>query len=336
MAKPYTPTHNFKHCVNTMPPKHPALVETGDGWVDEAKTKRANHPAHGAGCANIWYPSVRAMQELKPDAMNAHRMREFSGSPGNPADSDWFGDGFEWGTEIDALTVDGWPAGCKRVIELSNKIRLQPATSIRRKITRGESGEHLDMAEVYQGRLDKAWSSKKRKQPGVRSIAIAIQLGDNCGIEANIMYWRGACCLALAKNFMSAGYAVQIVGYTLTRRGYDDVKEYFCEMFPIKQYQDDLNLNTLATAICCAGFFRWVMFRAFTAQPHICDGGLGQSIQADPPMLHNTDNNVFGADHIVKSFQHVRNEESALKKIKSEVDRLLKATMKITTEVKTC
>jgi len=307
--------HKFIHCINTMTPGNPALKD---------------HAAAQAGCANIWYPSIRAMQSMKTDPVNQSLCKSFTGNPGDPADDDWFGEGFQFGTQIEDLLVKGWPEGVKKVLTLSDKIKMPPATSIRRKIVRGDSGEHLDMMEVYAGRLDKAWSTKRRKQPGVRSIAIAVQLGDNCNIQANVLYWRGACCLALAKLFMTSGYAVQIVGYTITSGGYAGVDEYFCEMFPIKQYHDDLNLNTLTTVIACAGFFRWTMFKAFCAQPEKAENSLGHSVSAVPPMLNNPDNTIFGADHILKDFHTVKNEETALKKIKQEVDRLVLASNKIT------
>ena len=61
----HKPTHQFTHCINTLAPKSPVLKD---------------HPAFSDGCANIWYPSIRTMQNLTIHAKNKRVASGFTGN----------------------------------------------------------------------------------------------------------------------------------------------------------------------------------------------------------------------------------------------------------------
>jgi len=187
--------------------------------------------------------------------------------------------GVEDTASVERLGVTGWKTGVSKAFKSIGELPEVPvAKGIKRKRVRGMAGDELDMQRVYSGDLENAWSSMahaKRRKPKV--VSIKINLGANCNTSADSLFWKGAVCVRLADLLESAGYRVEIIGYSHASNTYTSgVRDYYVEV-PIKESSEILDIDKLAFVTGLAGFFRLYIFRAKTVINLPIAGGLGQA-----------------------------------------------------------
>jgi len=187
--------------------------------------------------------------------------------------------GVENTTSVERLGVTGWKTGVSKAFKSLGELpEISVAKGIKRKRIRGMSGDELDMQRIYSGDLENAWSSMahaKRRKPKV--ISIKVNLGANCNMNADSLFWKGAVCVRLADLLESAGYRVEIIGYSHASNTYTSgVRNYYVEV-PIKEATEVLDIDKLAFVTGLAGFFRLYIFRAKTVIDLPIAGGLGLS-----------------------------------------------------------
>lgn len=175
------------------------------------------------------------------------------------------------GASVDTLNqrlVEGWPEGVRKLEELSTR-EINPV-SIRRRRTRGDQGDELDMQAVWRGDLSRAWTKTRRQSRagGFRTVTLICNLSDSCGVSASELYWRGAAVLKLADALTAAGYGVGIYGSINVRGCSEDSTVSQCQFVEIKATDSPLDLSQLASLTAMPGWFRT---RGFAGIIAACD-----------------------------------------------------------------
>ena len=206
--------------------------------------------------------------------------------------------------EFDRRVAQGWPDMASKVEALAASIK-QPTVprNVRRRMTRGAQGDTLDISEVYAGRLDRAWlQSAKAQGLGPRNVTILARL-DGASSEAESRFlWRGVAALVLADTLTTAGYNVQILSVTCgdnVRR----TREGIVAIYPVKTYQDPLNLSMLASSLCQVGVFRLTMFQLMCSLNGKVTDGLGRTLSNEDfePVRTLIDPDAISIDHNISS-----------------------------------
>lgn len=154
----------------------------------------------------------------------------------------------------------GWTDGVNRMLRNMETITGDlKATSIRRVLHRGSSGDELDIHRVYSGSLGDAWTSRKRaRRTAPQVIQIACNIGISYGQEPDELFWRGAAVLKLADLLTEAGYAVELVAFTSSDLA-NEAGDGLDLCTTVKQSDAPLDLNSMAATFCLAGFPRMAM-----------------------------------------------------------------------------
>lgn len=102
-----------------------------------------------------------------------------------------------------------FPQGVERIEALLSGIVVPAPRSIRRRMTRGDHGDELDIQRVWQGDLDNAWTRAQRQVAMSPSrILIQSSIGCNANDDNARVAWRGVAAIALCDALTAAGYTV--------------------------------------------------------------------------------------------------------------------------------
>lgn len=112
---------------------------------------------------------------------------------------------------MERLLDPTFPAGVARVERLSAAVDMPSPVSIKRRMTRGDHGDEVDMQRVWTGHLETAWTRAKRMAtPNVARVLIGVFVSSSAATDSDRMAWRGVAALALADALEKAGYSVAI------------------------------------------------------------------------------------------------------------------------------
>jgi hypothetical protein len=158
--------------------------------------------------------------------------------------------------DVIKLVSDGWPEGRESVAKLARKtsaIEIAPRDR-RRRLSRSDMGDALDIHAVYRGQLDIAWIKARRQWSyGPQRVDIlANMLCSGCD-DSSVLQWRGAAAIALADKFEHAGYMVRIIVGFGGHTGPD--RERISCRITVKGYDSPMNVST-AASVTLPGFFR--------------------------------------------------------------------------------
>lgn len=160
--------------------------------------------------------------------------------------------------------TQGWPEGADRALNLLASLDVPPPMDTKRRVTRSDQGDELDIHAVYKGQLDTAWSRRKRKQGrGPFIVRLVAQCNLLSSFTPEEMFWRGAAIIKAVEMLTTAGYSVEVLGVTASHSvgGIGD----FCHTYPLKESKSPLDVAGLAGVVCNAGFHRLYGFRAYSA-----------------------------------------------------------------------
>ena len=74
----------------------------------------------------------------------------------------------------------------------------------------------------------------------------------------------------------------------------------------VKNFDTPLNIASLTTAICMAGFYRTMIFKAWLTDPFKCAGGLGQCTNNPlPPEVLNRNGQIVAVPATLRNAQAV-------------------------------
>lgn len=188
----------------------------------------------------------------------------------------WWGAG-DTAEEVRDLIAHGWKDGVNRMLDAMGKFGGEfHATSIKRQIIRGDYGDELDIHRVYSGSLGDAWTRRKRQRKVSPSIVtIGCNLAINGSQSPDELFWRGAAVLRLADVLTEAGYSVEIVAW-LKSCGTTESGKDIEQVIRIKESSDPLDLNSVASTLCLAGFLRLNMFQNYAKLEERVSYGLGK------------------------------------------------------------
>lgn len=187
--------------------------------------------------------------------------------------------------------IHGWPAGAERIRKMMDSIDAPPPVNVKRKLTRGDQGDELDIHAVYRGGLDQAWSRRRRHQArGRMSVRLVVHLGGSKHMQSEPMFWRGAAAVKATELLEEAGYRVELIAVdfhcSMDSGGFftdgdpklegQEINAYGSMI--VKDSGQSLDIEQVAGVVCNAGFFRTFGFRSayammeHTIRPTIING----------------------------------------------------------------
>lgn len=126
----------------------------------------------------------------------------------------WYGADCKTGHDVVKIMNEGWREGQERMDDMRRdigEIDLVPIDR-RRRPTRSDMGDIVDMPSVWGGRLDIAWKTAKRTTTrGPQKIELCANMLCSGGEDADVLFWRGAAAALLADMLEQAGYMVRLV-----------------------------------------------------------------------------------------------------------------------------
>lgn len=161
---------------------------------------------------------------------------------------------------MDAIKT-GWSEGVAAMGKVDMPT-VAAARTFKRTRRRGEYGYSIDMDDVRNGNLHRAWTRTERgSATGPRNVTILANVGCNAGVRATQLMWRGVAYLVLADALTNAGYNVRVIIGTGTAGVNAERTFNTCSTCTVKDFDEPLNIDTLATACAMAGVKRYLFHR---------------------------------------------------------------------------
>jgi hypothetical protein len=189
------------------------------------------------------------------------------------------------------LNDGGWREGQDRMTQTISDIDAPRVQSIKRVKVWRDDGDEVDIHRVYAGRLEHAWETTERKLVdgyGKNYARIWSHVGFNCNFDPEQFFWRGAVACVIADALEEAGYRVQIMGYHQATGVFTDGRDYAIR-FPIKGFDEPLDIPRVASVTAHASFFRAVVFGTILSAPALAAEGLGFTSMQRPPFVDDGD-----------------------------------------------
>lgn len=157
---------------------------------------------------------------------------------------------------------------------------------VRRKRVRAGQGDEIDIHQVYQGNIDRAWSKTERFDfdGTAKLVTLLIDNEDGSWVNANDSLWRAAAACAMYESLIKAGKSVRVVTYGATRRPFTTYQKNMTVTITIKGYSEQLSVRKLASMAHC-GFARGPGFFGMMRCGHKLDVGLGTSVKFSPEYI---------------------------------------------------
>lgn len=234
----------------------------------------------------------------------------------------------DW-NETERLLKEGWAEGREKGRKALEDLKMARLPSLRKKVFWGEQGSQIDMRKVYQGQLNRAWkqlrpvdtdSLKRRGQ----AVTILVNIGANCGTDADDMFWAGATASWMVEALEESGRTVRVVCYG---KSVNNLTSGTCKdtawAIVLKEYGEEVDYNNLWFTTANAGFFRRYVFELYGRSPlGTVAEGLGQSTSiSGNEFSHEMDMSGEGSE-VVIHLGSVFSKNSAIHKI-DELKRLV-------------
>lgn len=179
-------------------------------------------------------------------------------------DAHWHG-GLGSVKQVTDMIDKGWPEGVAKIEALREKIGdplpndMKPQ-NMRRRRCWSDEGDDVSYDRLMGGEIDVMWRTTERRQSGIMpTVSIAFSWGALGGVTADAMLWGGATALAISDLFEDCGYSVEIVAVNTSSHG---GSTYTATCVQVKNTDEPMRIDTLATICCHAGVFRTLGFAA--------------------------------------------------------------------------
>lgn len=218
--------------------------------------------------AHVIYDSLEELEAIALPACRANNMYAYRASVEGEGDrATWFGLAGD-GNAAREKILYGWPELLNKLRPMRNQIELGEAVAPhraivrRRKMTRGDYGDVLDIQRVYAGELDRAWTRPKRRNLyGVtdRRATIVVNVSASASTGFDEVLWRAATAIKVCSILQASGRSVEIYsGNSVNHLAPNfNARMYCC----IKEYLQPLQEERLA-AMVSLSFLRTYMFVA--------------------------------------------------------------------------
>lgn len=212
---------------------------------------------------------LRAAEQVSNAGRKAKALRYATGEGAGKRTDDWLG-----APSVAVLKerlTQGWPEGANKLQQIATR-DINPM-SIRRRRTRGDQGDEVDMQAVWRGDLSRAWTRTRRQtRAGTnRAVTLMCMLSDSCGVTADTLFWRGASVLKLADALTSSGYSVAILGCVTSGNAAVGKEVNTAQFVEIKATDSPLDLSALAALTAMPGWFRTQGFAGITLACDLAD-----------------------------------------------------------------
>lgn len=206
--------------------------------------------------ANARYDSVSDFLASLDELRNPQNDKNYWNDPKRSHGAHWLGAGCQTANDVRKVMNDGWPEGRERADDMIGKTGPTNATPIdrRRKLTRCELGDSLDIHSVYRGELATAWTrAVRRVTRGPQHLSILANMLTYGFERPDVLMWRGIAAITLADKLEAVGYRVRIVVGFGGRTSYGS-EPISCRIV-VKDHAMPLDLTT-CSAVTLPGFFR--------------------------------------------------------------------------------
>ena len=188
-------------------------------------------------------------------------------------------------SELEGYLDRGWPEGEKYARSTLKALSIPRTKTVRRRKTRGDFGDHLDIQRVYAGSLDTAWERTERTYAEGRlgrHVTLLVNIGALASRHKSDLFWRGAVTMVLADELEKAGRRCEVVAYSWARGAYRD-GSFALTGIKVKDFDQPLEPQKLITVTGHAGFVRWYVFRnRYLNQTAVLQGHLGETVDRVP------------------------------------------------------
>jgi len=247
-----------------------------------------------------WWLHYDSMSDLRADEVPEQNQGVFNTTVLRINDQPSLG---WWGVHggckgVEEALLNGWPQGTKKMREALGKVEVPALPTMRRKRTRGASGDFVDIHRVNTGQLATAWDRMERKQSlsHTRShVTIAVDLTANGDMSAEQGVWRGVAAMAIADAAQRSGRQVRIIACDGT---IGNCTQRSCNGLDIsvtvKKYTEQIGLDMLAAIVALLGTYRLYFFKAITCTPETTtQPGLGRCIDFDKNLFGDASEMVW-------------------------------------------
>lgn len=195
---------------------------------------------------------------------HSHNARDWFGCAGGP---------MEYLSKLE----NGWPALHARLAKMMDGIELElpefPSltTQRRRKRSRADQGDAIDMHRVWSGQLDTAWEKPERVERAVintKRVTLAYNVSVSMSVTNDEALWRAALAMLLCDSLVRAGRVLEVWSIhssgSIFVRGPGALWRGWC----VKPSHEPLNLDRLCTT-ATVGFARVCGFAAANCGPYV-------------------------------------------------------------------
>jgi len=197
--------------------------------------------------------------------------------------------------------------------------KVSTVSKSKRKRRKGRQGDELDIHQVYNGNLDKAWSESYRVTQDKKHslVTLILDIGGNAFENVTDSLWQAAVAYKLVEDFTKAGKSTKIV---IAMAGHDPFvgareKVLTCSI-NAKNYNERITSSRLAS-MTHLGYFRTVMFSQMCLQNNRLCSSLGQSMDVASNLPLGISDEIDAGHTVPVIIQKSRSLNSAIDAIKS-------------------
>ena len=222
-----------------------------------------------------------------------------------------------WG-EWKGLLTDGWTDGAKSANKLAEEL-VPMLYGLRSsfELEHDYEGDEVDIDRYLEGEPECMLAPEEIKVHGqAKFLDVGIALSVHAGIHQKALAWRGIISAAIVDVLEANGYRCSVFTYELSRGRKGD----FMLKVPVKQHDQPVDMERLATLIGHPSAFRRAMFSALEKLPknkfyyYACD--------AYGYPIHNLPTSVFPADLYIGNECLVNDAQSAYNQFKEKLSEL--------------
>lgn len=231
--------------------------------------------------------------------------------------------GFSGGTIEDMVKRrNGWPEGVKKMQEAISQILPDGMFSKRPRPHWDEDGYDCD-AERFSDGHDKPFLNRELRR-GTRNISIGVRYGENCTVNQNLLFLRGAATVAAIDTLEDMGYRCDLTAICCSQDTWKSpCPRLSVTLIEVKRACEPVDLDYLASTVASPLFFRGNMFAWWFAGPYKVNHGLGRSV--DIPkcfypdvMITNLPSNVDEAKALYNNILEAAYKKMSRKVLTSE------------------
>jgi len=191
----------------------------------------------------------------------------------------------------------------------------------KRKRIKGAQGDELDIHAVYQGKLDRAWSSRKHVEIDAQAslYTVMIDVGATVAVGVDESMWRAVVAHKVADELITAGKSVRIIVGSGARNVISGSRIVTTDIV-VKNYNEPLSMERLA-AMSHAGFHRVFNFMARCMVEQNVNQSMGSSFNYlkdhRPAHMEDSEEYIYVAQS-VNEYQAKHNIKEIFDKIRAK------------------